>query len=63
MAFHAVHRTSPMGEPFVGTCSKCGKRGITLSQSAQEECPNVCGTTPEQDLVEAIDPEEEDDPR
>jgi len=60
MAEHALHRTSPLGEKFVGTCSKCGKTGLTLKDMALDECPNVRGTTPEQDLAEAINPDGEE---
>ena len=54
---HALERTSPKGEPFVGTCWLCGKQGVTLAQMASEECPNIRGLTQEEALFEAIDRE------
>lgn len=53
---HALHRTSPKGGQFVGTCTQCGKEGLTLA-SMSEECPNIRGVTQEQSLIEAICPE------
>ena len=51
---HALRRTSPKGGPFVGVCTKCGKEGLTFADTQREECPNVRGTTQEQDIIEAI---------
>ena len=53
MNTHAIHRTSPKGGPFVGTCSKCGAENLTF-ENMRDECQNVRGTTQEQDLIEAI---------
>jgi hypothetical protein len=50
---HALHRTSPKGGPFIGTCANCGTPNLTLSQS-REECPNQRGMTQEETLLEAI---------
>ena len=57
MDTHAIHRTSPKGQPFVGTCSKCGKQGLTFDDMGKE-CSNIRNTTQEQDLLEAINPKE-----
>jgi hypothetical protein len=54
MQQHAIHRTSPKGGPFIGTCSKCGRAGLTSADFFDDECPNVRGTTPDQDVLEAI---------
>jgi hypothetical protein len=56
---HAIERTSPKGEDsvFVGTCRKCGKTGLTDRDFFHDECPNIRGTTQEQDILEAIDPD------
>lgn len=35
---HAVIRTSPKGGPFIGQCSKCGKRELGMG-AALEDCP------------------------
>lgn len=51
---HALHRTSPKGTPFVGTCSNCGRSGLSLDDMAVQECDNVRGLTQEQTLLEAI---------
>lgn len=56
MTTHALTRTSPIGERFIGTCTKCGMKGLTLAQS-QDECANVRGVSETQALLEAIDPE------
>jgi hypothetical protein len=55
MGRHSLERTSPKGGPFLGTCRKCGQQNLTL-KAAFEECENVRGTTPEQDILEAINP-------
>lgn len=51
---HAINRTSPKGQPFLGTCYKCGKPGLTVSGAMSEECPNVRGLTQDEALIEAI---------
>ena len=56
MSGHAVNRTSPKGTPFLGTCFKCGKRGLTIAAAMSEECENVRGLSQEEALLEAIDP-------
>ena len=42
---HALRRTSPKGpgQPFVGTCVKCGIQGITLDEMGRSECVNPAG--------------------
>lgn len=42
---HALTRTSPKGGPFIGTCMKCGKTGVTIKQQRTEECENVVRMT------------------
>lgn len=56
MDTHAIQRTSPKGpgQKFIGTCSKCGMTGLTLSDTAKD-CENVRGTTQAEDLIEAIE--------
>ncbi|MBO9602589.1 MAG: hypothetical protein J7496_08785 [Novosphingobium sp.] len=39
---HALVRTNPKGQPFIGKCAKCGAEGLTLKQ-ANEECVNPAG--------------------
>jgi hypothetical protein len=56
-----VNRTSPKGEPFVGTCAACGKAGLTLKATIEDDdCPNQRGLTREQALIEAIEGDEQD---
>ena len=50
-----VNRTSPKGQPFIGTCAACGKRGITFDRVSTEECENVRCMTNEQAILEAVD--------
>jgi len=49
-----INRTSPKGQPFIGTCASCGKTGITFDRM-REECSNPRGLTQEQALLEAIE--------
>ena len=51
---HALERTSPMGEPFIGTCIKCGRKGLTMRQGF-EECDNPSGMTDDEALLRAIE--------
>lgn len=53
---HALNRTSPKGQAFVGTCFQCGRAGITLEMMAGEDCENVRALTQEQAVIEAIAP-------
>lgn len=50
---HALLRTSPKGGPFIGTCMKCGKQGLSSSQM-WEACANPGGMTNDQTLIDAI---------
>ena len=51
---HALERTSPLGTAFVGTCLKCGKKGLTMNDFMLDECENVRGLSQDEALVEAI---------
>lgn len=51
---HAVNRTSPKGQPFLGTCSLCGQTGMSIMQAMQTECPNQRGLTPDEALLETL---------
>ncbi len=35
---HALKRTSPKGQPFIGVCVKCGKDNLP-SSAALQPCP------------------------
>lgn len=37
-AQHMAVRTSPKGEQFIGTCTKCGKTGLT-TKTVNQNCP------------------------
>jgi hypothetical protein len=50
---HALQRTSPKGQPFVGTCYKCGRTGLPWS-AVKEECTNLLRMTQEDALLAAI---------
>ena len=51
-----VNRTSPTGQPFVGTCAACGITGITFDRLVTDECANARQITQEEALIEAIAP-------
>lgn len=50
-----VHRTSPLGEKFFGTCASCGKTNITFQGLLHDECSNPTGMTQEEAVIEAIE--------
>lgn len=54
MEQHALERTSPKGQPFIGTCRKCGREGLTFKDMANDECPNVRNMTDSEVLLEAL---------
>jgi hypothetical protein len=53
---HALVRTSPKGpgKPFLGTCTICGRKNLTVRESA-EECDNPRGLSEGEALGEVID--------
>lgn len=51
---HMANRTNPKGEPFIGTCSLCGKVGLTFEAVRDEICPNWRGLTSDEAVMEAI---------
>lgn len=50
---HSLNRTSPKGHSFVGTCSLCGKTGLTITDM-DTECENIRRLTSDEAVVEAI---------
>ena len=52
---HSLRRTSPKGkgQPFIGTCMKCGMEGIPLSRMG-EECVNPAGLNNEETMILAL---------
>ena len=54
MSKHALRRTSPKGEPFVGSCYNCLKSGLTWEDFFKEECENPAGRAESDDLMIAI---------
>lgn len=52
---HALSRTSPKGpgQPFIGTCMKCGIPNLTLAQ-ANQPCVNPAGLNNDETLMLAI---------
>jgi hypothetical protein len=53
---HNIERTSPKGpgQKFVGTCTLCGKTGLTFANS-REYCENVRGLSEDEALLEVIE--------
>jgi uncharacterized OB-fold protein len=50
---HALVRTSPKGQRFIGRCIKCGASDLPMS-AACDECPNPKGMSQDDALIEAI---------
>lgn len=50
---HALTRTSPKGEPFLGICTKCGKTDLP-PEAVWETCPNPSGVTESVTVVRAV---------
>lgn len=51
---HALNRTSPKGEKFLGTCMKCGRTNLPIS-AVNEPCENIAGMSEEDALLLAIE--------
>lgn len=51
---HGLRRTSPKGQPFIGTCTLCGQQNMTVRDAMTTECPNQRGLTAERSLIEGI---------
>ena len=51
---HALMRTSPKGDSFFGTCTKCGKKNVSTHDQMRQVCPNPDNKTQDQSLMEAI---------
>lgn len=58
MTTHALERTNPFGERFIGRCRLCGKEGLT-SGAALEPCDNPRGLNQAEALIEAIEGDDE----
>lgn len=54
MSKHALTRTSPKGEPFLGTCLQCGATALP-SSAIREECVNPAGFSEDEALLLALD--------
>jgi len=50
---HALERTSPKGQSFIGYCTKCGKRDLPMS-AVQEDCPADGVVSDAQALVDIL---------
>lgn len=53
MEMHAIRRTNAKGQPFVGTCMKCGKEGLTVADMAKP-CSNNTGMPNEVAILKAV---------
>jgi hypothetical protein len=51
---HAIERTSPKGEKFIGTCFKCGRTGLTTADMG-DPCENIAGISEDEALIMAIE--------
>lgn len=51
---HAIERTSPKGERFIGTCWQCGRTGLTMAD-AFEACENIAHLTETESLLMAVE--------
>lgn len=51
---HALQRTNPLGDPFVGECTLCGEQGLT-SRDVNKPCENPLRVTEEDALLAAIE--------
>lgn len=54
---HAVERTNPTGEKFVGTCIKCGAEGLGMGD-ALRPCPADDKVSDEEALLKLLDKDE-----
>ena len=55
---HALTRTSPFGERFVGRCDKCGQEGFGMG-GALEPCPMDHLVSDEQALLDCLSRDDE----
>lgn len=55
---HAMERTSPMGERFVGRCTLCGKEGLTTADMSRE-CVNPARISQDHALLDALEDHDE----
>lgn len=51
---HAIIRTSPTGQPFVGTCSLCGQTGLRM-RDMEQPCFNMRGLSDDEAVIETIE--------
>lgn len=51
---HALERTSPKGQDFVGKCIKCGQAGLTMS-GALLPCPKDDEVSDQDALLKLLD--------
>lgn len=49
---HCLVRTSPIGQKFLGTCTRCGKTDLPMGDMSP--CENVRGVTQEGALLEVL---------
>ena len=52
---HLLLRTSPKGQPFVGTCQLCGLTGLPM-RAMEDECENLAGASEGDALEAALNP-------
>lgn len=47
---HALNRTSPKGQPFLGTCFRCGKENLP-AKAVHELCENPANLSADEVLL------------
>lgn len=50
---HALTRTSPKGEPFAGTCFRCGTENLPLT-AVGKPCINTANLSGDEALILAV---------
>jgi hypothetical protein len=50
---HAITRTSPKGQPFLGTCFRCGRENLP-AKAVQEPCENLANLSADEVLIMAV---------
>ncbi len=53
MSNHALNRTSPKGQPFVGTCFKCGMENLP-AEAVAWPCENPANLSQGEALLVAV---------
>lgn len=55
--YHALTRTSPQGQPFIGRCMLCGLENLA-PDALRQHCDNPAGTSEDDALIQAVERDE-----